>query len=316
MNMPRIKANRTRNWSNFCRNQAMMLPKDIQQRLQDFACNCDLRKNPEILRLSKVTSKSVDPKGAMSEAILQEVNRNGYAIVSGLPIDPRPVATPIFKLEEKPESNFITEKSLLYLSTIFGKPHAYESENKGQYIHDLYPIKGNEHIASGTGSEMGLELHTEIAFDSNKPDYLILTAVRTRKEQNVPTKLVNIASVLSRLSEAELHTLQENIYFIRAPYSFSGCDEVYYRKALIDSVDRKCYSFNFNPGVTYCGTVESKKIFSKIKALFDQNAFDVYLSPGSALIIDNNQMLHGRSLFKPQFDGKDRWLQRMYVQGY
>jgi len=159
-----------------------------------------------------------------------------------------------------------------------------------------------------------LELHTEIAFDSDKPDYLLLTAVRTRKGQNVPTTLVNVASVLSNLSESELKILQDKVYFIRAPYSFSGCDDIYYRKALVDYNEKSTYSFNFNPGVIYCGTIESKKIFSKVKALFDQHTFDVYLSPGSALIIDNNQMLHCRSLFKPMFDGKDRWLQRMYVK--
>lgn len=40
----------------------------------------------------------------------------------------------------------------------------------------------------------------------------------------------------------------------------------------------------------------------------------IYLQPGECLLIDNRKALHGRRRFKPRFDGRDRWLQRIYTR--
>ncbi|BET95752.1 TauD/TfdA family dioxygenase [Xenorhabdus taiwanensis] len=292
----------------------LMIPTEIRMRFENISQDYDLRSNHQILILCAEIREIIDPYNIISDDICKKVVSDGYTIVSGFPIDSDKPETPVVKMKERPAGKFITEKILVYLSSLFGRPHAYEAENNGEFIHDLYPIKGRESVASGTGSEVDLEFHTEIAFDTDKPDYLLLTAVRSRKEQNVPTTLVNVSSVLTCLSESELKLLQDKHYFIRAPYSFSGGDDVYYLRSLADFSGKKNYSFNFNPGVTHCSTQESNELFEKLRKLCNQHAFEVLLSPGSALIIDNNKMLHGRSLFKPKFDGKDRWLQRLYVK--
>ncbi|WP_208612179.1 TauD/TfdA family dioxygenase [Xenorhabdus beddingii] len=292
----------------------LIIPTEIQTRFENISQDYDLRLNHEILSLCKEIREIIDPHNTISDDICKKVSNDGYALVSGFPVDFDKPETPVDKMIEKPVGKFITEKILIYLSSLFGSPHAYKTENNGQFIHDLYPIKGNETVASGTGSEVDLELHTEIAFDTDKPDYLLLTAIRSRDEQNVPTTLVDVSSVLDCLSESELSLLQDKNYLIRAPYSFSDGDDVYYRRSLANFSGKKSYSFNFNLGVIHCSTQESKELFEKVRQLCNQYAFEVLLSPGSALVIDNNKMLHGRSLFKPKFDGKDRWLQRLYVK--
>ena len=37
------------------------------------------------------------------------------------------------------------------------------------------------------------------------------------------------------------------------------------------------------------------------------------LEPGDLMIVDNRMAAHGRTPFKPTYDGHDRWLQRMFV---
>jgi L-asparagine oxygenase len=39
----------------------------------------------------------------------------------------------------------------------------------------------------------------------------------------------------------------------------------------------------------------------------------VVLEAGDLLVVDNTIAVHGRSPFKPRFDGTDRWLQRTFV---
>jgi len=38
------------------------------------------------------------------------------------------------------------------------------------------------------------------------------------------------------------------------------------------------------------------------------------LQAGDLIIIDNNRTVHSRTSYKPKFDGKDRWLQRIFVK--
>ena len=39
---------------------------------------------------------------------------------------------------------------------------------------------------------------------------------------------------------------------------------------------------------------------------------EVYLRPGDLLALDNRHWLHGRTPFEAVYDGRDRWLQRLY----
>lgn len=293
---------------------SVTIPIEIKNNINNLSYSENLRKNSNILHLCKIIRNLIDPKNIISDIIKDKVRLHGFTIVSGLPVDKDIPATPIRFIKEKPISKYIAEKNLIYLSSIFGKPHSYIEENNGEYIHDLYPIKGNEKIAAGTGSEVDLELHTEIAFDNNKPDYILLTAVRNRDGQNVPTTIANVNEVLNELTEDELRILEKGDFFIRAPYSFSGGDNIFYRRSLVNLKDGNRLSFNFNPGVTYCITSESNILFEKLRSMFNKNVHEVFLEPGVAIIIDNNQMLHGRNSFIPKFDGKDRWLQRIYVK--
>lgn len=203
------------------------VPAACQERFRKNLSDKNLTTNDDIITLHREIKSIIDPKDEISSEIRDCVARQGYAIVSGFPIDESKPDTPLRKLFDIQSVNYFTEKTLVYLSSLLGVPHAYEQENRGCYIHNLYPVKGEETVASGTGSEVDLEFHTEIAFDDNKPDYLLLTAVRSRAEQNVPTTLVNVPEVLSNLSKDELNLLQEKIYFVRAPYSFSGGDDIY-----------------------------------------------------------------------------------------
>jgi L-asparagine oxygenase len=39
----------------------------------------------------------------------------------------------------------------------------------------------------------------------------------------------------------------------------------------------------------------------------------VRLAPGDLAIVDNRVTVHGRTAFRPRYDGADRWLQRTFV---
>ena len=57
--------------------------------------------------------------------------------------------------------------------------------------------------------------------------------------------------------------------------------------------------------------IEAKEALEILKEILKKNSINLKL--GDMLIIDNNKCVHGRSSFEAKFDGKDRWLQRLYL---
>ncbi|CAM5660049.1 Taurine catabolism dioxygenase TauD OS=Streptomyces alboniger OX=132473 GN=CP975_03210 PE=3 SV=1 [Streptomyces alboniger] len=45
----------------------------------------------------------------------------------------------------------------------------------------------------------------------------------------------------------------------------------------------------------------------------EATSLTLHLTPGDLVIIDNRVTVHGRTAFRPRYDGADRWLQRTYV---
>lgn len=148
----------------------LTIPEDIANRYDLIVTESSIRENDNALLLGEKIRHILDPENAISDLIIEKLERNGYLIVSGLPLEKTRQATPTQKLSTNHLESLNTEKTLIYLSALLGSPQGYNAENDGNFIHDLYPIKGNENSASGTGSSVDLELHNEIAFDLNKPD--------------------------------------------------------------------------------------------------------------------------------------------------
>src|SRR5262249_56017462 len=48
-------------------------------------------------------------------------------------------------------------------------------------------------------------------------------------------------------------------------------------------------------------------------ALLFRALVGVVLRPGDLLIVDNRKAVHGRTGFRPRYDGTDRWLRRCFV---
>jgi len=63
-------------------------------------------------------------------------------------------------------------------------------------------------------------------------------------------------------------------------------------------------------------TREANNVYEKIKQNIlnsDIKSCGIKLEKGDLVIINNRRAIHGRSAFTPRYDGKDRWLQRVYI---
>ena len=66
------------------------------------------------------------------------------------------------------------------------------------------------------------------------------------------------------------------------------------------------------PRARRCRTDRATAAMGRLEAAIEAACVEVRLRPGDVLLLDNRRAVHSRSSYEPQFDGVDRWLQRVW----
>lgn len=267
-----------------------------------------------------VIQNNIQPLYSLDSQILRE---KGY-VVSKIEIDDdlpnTPVETGFVENTEIPKAS---TNLLSYCISLDIYPVVYEGENEGKLIRHVVPRKGKEDQISSYGSNQtffphvdnpDLRLREEEQFNNvgtYVPDTLTLLCLR--QQEGVATSIVLLDDVLADLTEEEKEQLQESVFTIARPASFEGssaCANVPLLRKLSDGSYVSRFDFH--------NISTSSKIHQPILEKFKKSAIDenkwisLYLEPGQAVTFDNQKTLHTRNGFKAKFDGKDRWLLRVF----
>lgn len=203
---------------------------------------------------------------------------------------------------------------------------AYRDEKDGVLIQNVFPEPAERASPSNASYDVSLDLHTEIGYRAGdavwrtyeiSPDFLVLFCLRGAPEADAWTRIVAADHLLARLTPAHRAVLGEPRFELRAPYSFTrGGDQhrpwsapvpLVYPDGTI-ALDLACGVRAVDPG--------AREALDALKAAGSDPALGerVALTAGDLLVIDNRRALHGRSAFAARGDGRDRWLQRVYVR--
>lgn len=242
-------------------------------------------------------------------------NRFGTLLFRNLPFDKELPSTPSDGRLSKDKVSFMSEYTLLSMMMFLGEPIAFEDEKEGLLIQNICPVKGNENKQENTGSTF-LELHTEDGFHPYKPDYLALNCLRADHDQIARTGTASILKVLNKLPSTAVAILRKPLFKIKLSPSFSHehNEGTAYSRSLpvlsgsIFEPDM-CLDYYLMEGESR----DAQWALDILKQELLKVIVSVVLIPGDMIIIDNRRSVHARSAFKPRYDGKDRWLQRLFV---
>ena len=113
-------------------------------------------------------------------------NKSGYFLIKKLPLDPYLKNTHISnQLKKSPtiKKTFYSELWLAIISFILGEPFSYQQEGDGFLFHNIYPEKKHKNSLSSKSANILLDFHTETAFHSFIPDFLLLFCLRQDRHQ-------------------------------------------------------------------------------------------------------------------------------------
>lgn len=236
---------------------------------------------------------------------------DGTLRVGGLPLPAILPDTPAeYESVERVPSPAAAVQVMLGLQ--LGEVVAYRDENSGALVQNVVPVPGYEYGQCSAGSAAMLELHTENAFHPFRPDVIGLLCLREDHERRAGTMFASTRNALPRLDLLDRRVLHEARFVSTPTTSFTAGATARAHAVLGGSVDDPdlCVDFAVTTGVD----IEARQVLGRLRRALLEVSEAIVLRPGELVFADNRVTVHGRTRFRPRYDGRDRWLHRVQVQ--
>lgn len=221
----------------------------------------------------------------------------GYLHIQGLPIDAPDIGY------EKQTS--ISEGVLLAVSSLLGEVYGYSSQRDGAVIQNLIPRRQDAGKQLGTNS-VDLIWHTEDAHTRFNCNYIGLLCLRGDAQATTLISQINPsdlpADVLKQLAQPD--------YRIAADASHSNQNR---KRTSVITLDDGKFEMRYDPLYTESVHKDAEVALEALTRIINAKYRSVTLTKGDLLFIDNDTSVHARTAYSPQFNGKDRWIQRVAI---
>ncbi len=205
-------------------------------------------------------------------------------------------------------------------------PVAYRWENNGRLIRNVAPKPGAGRALTSWGYSAPLDWHTDDSVldhrENAEPAIAIphfLSFYGMRNDEEVPTDLLTVSSVLATLPDSVVEHLRLPEFLVTAPESYASgpADGPMKRESvpllwrLPDGQD----AVRYGPGRVSGLTLRATRALSQFeRRLAELDGVPVLVRAGDFHIFDNRRVLHRRVPFQPAAPGTARWLRRCYAR--
>lgn len=208
---------------------------------------------------------------------------------------------------------------LLAVATLLGEPFTFASLYEGRLVQHVTPVRGQEEAQTSEGSDSVLAWHVEDAFTERRCDSFALLCLR-----GAPDATTLLAPARSLALPAEAEKVLREPRFVVAPdvahlTDPAGGNAGQTRDAAAGPVltgpaedPEICFDAVYQRPADPDDAAAAGAL-ALLASAVDAARVGHVLEPGHLLIADNRRVVHGRTLFRPRYDGTDRWLLRSMV---
>jgi L-asparagine oxygenase len=236
-------------------------------------------------------------------------------VVDGLPMIDDPGPTPVDG-EPTDDRLPVGKEIVSWLAETMGVfLVGYPNIADGRVFHDVNPVRGTIRPLSSKGADLSLPFHSDSAANDDRPDFLVLWAIRAAAGDPVPTGYAEIGAALRLLDDTTIATLRQRRFRLQAPTIADlgpGDIDLSPPVALVSGPD-EAPEVRVHTSRTDCLDPEAGAALDALTSALDRVCVDVNLSPGRLLIINNRRGVHRRNGFTPDYGPNERWLLRSYL---
>lgn len=240
----------------------------------------------------------------------REPGETGTLLIEGVPIqEPLPPTPRTPDAVQRVAASASASLALIALG--LGEPIAFAPEKSGALVQDVVPVARLAGSQSNAGS-VELKFHTENAFHPHRPDYVMLLCLRSDRDASAALRVASVRQALPLLAPADREALTRPWFVTEPPPSFGGVRTgTEPSPVLTGAPEDPDIRLDFH--ATRPLGARAEAALSRLAAALDEVCLDLRLRPGQLAVLDNRIAVHGRSGFRPGYDGGDRWLHRMFV---
>ncbi|RMI43388.1 guanitoxin biosynthesis L-enduracididine beta-hydroxylase GntD [Streptomyces triticirhizae] len=269
--------------------------------------------NPEFLAESTVIAHELPRRvrSFLNRARLDDIGHT--VVVSGHALDALgPEPTPRHWREADTERSRAYAFLLMLHAALLGDVIGWATQQDGRLVTDVLPIRGQENSPISSSSHAPLGWHTEDAFSPSRGDHIGLLCLRNPDRTTTTVSHV----VPAALGDAAREVLAQARFLIEPDPSHSrrGGTAVPRPVPVLtgpEDAPQLCVDRDYTSAVP--GDAEAERALAELVAHIDANLYELPLRPGDLCFVDNRTVVHGRSRFRPRYDGTDRWLKRVNV---
>ena len=238
-----------------------------------------------------------------------------HLLIENLPIDPHLPPCPTNGVRPAGKS-WQSESALLQVANAAGlRPFGYVEENNSALIHQITPAAGHGREVSSAGVA-ALGFHSDLAIlrAPYRPHFLFLAGLRN--EASTPTLIAELDDAVAALHQrgpSLVETLREPRFRLESPpllQLWGGKSLRSEPRPLIapGPLGRDVIAANLNSALAT--DPEAQVALLAFQEVLPEVTRPIVISPGEALLFNNERCLHGR----PAIQRGQRWLQRLYCR--
>ncbi|HEX8247404.1 MAG TPA: TauD/TfdA family dioxygenase [Pyrinomonadaceae bacterium] len=254
----------------------------------------------------------VPPRIRLEIENVRNFKRGGALIIKKLPLGDKLPPTPKEPFARQSLYDLRSEVYLVLLATIAAEPFSFREWDAGHIVHNKYPIKSHREVQFGSNAVEFL-VHTETPFREFSPDYIALLCLRSDPTGKAQTRVCDIGKIIDTLSDDERQVLKSPSFAFETDNPAIQINGKSYTLPMPIITNRNGdYVFEYVHDLIGISE-EAQEVLDKLKKKVASSITNVFLTDGDLIIIDNSHMVHGRSAYEPNYDGSDRWLQRLLL---
>ncbi len=272
------------------------------------------------------------PKGLKSflHTFQEYEDKYTHCIISGYVVDDKQIGPSPKHWKERIACSPTSKEEVYFVlcASLLGYPIGWSTQQAGNIVHEIFPIKEHEYDQLGFSSKENLDWHTEDAFHPLRGDYIALMCMRN--PTNTPTMICSNTEIDLTLDKYK--PLFEPIFKIRPDNSHLQ-QPTTEEDTKLNSAKKNMHKMNEDPETISVLFGDPQKPYWRLDPYFMETPEDiqakfalesliedinrhltkVVLLPGETLFCDNYRCVHGRPPFSAKYDGLDRWLKRLNI---
>ncbi|GAA3168953.1 MULTISPECIES: clavaminate synthase family protein [Streptomyces] len=235
----------------------------------------------------------------------------GTLVLRGLPVDEHDLPDTPTVAGSFQRTTTVPAGLLVMTACGLGDPAAFLAEKSGALVQDVVPVPGQERFQGNAGS-VDLMMHNENAFHEHRPDFVMLLCLRPDHEGVAGLSAASVREALPLLPDRVRECLMQPGFSTQPPPSFGSADGTVSRHAVLtgapDDPDIRV-DFAATTGLT----PTAREALTELRDTLASVSRTIRMRAGDLAIVDNRVCLHGRTAFRPRYDGQDRWVQRTFA---